>query len=206
MGRWIWSTSVKQNDFLVHDFAADWAFCDLVSAQLTCPVPAQEYTVLAPVHAHLTLCLHNTTKSHTWIQKIGRRIRPGKSSGISHDTLRGFWEILKVQRYFDMLRVTLDSGGLFQLWTDKRSCPPRERSGRGRGQKGGSEGRRRRNTVPCPSSPVTGAVMWRVHPDYRRNPSGWNHFCLAFSWRLHESNSNGVFSQLVAAGLQRCCA
>lgn len=56
--------SVKQDDFLLHNLAADWAFCDLVCAQLTCPVPTQEHTVLPSVHANLTLRLYRTTQTH----------------------------------------------------------------------------------------------------------------------------------------------
>jgi hypothetical protein len=52
-------SSIKQNDFLVHNFAADRALSDLVCAQLARPMSTEEHAVLAPVHAHLTLCLQN---------------------------------------------------------------------------------------------------------------------------------------------------
>ena len=50
--------SVEKDDFLFHGFPADGALCDLVCAELACPVATQEHAVLAPVHAHLALCLY----------------------------------------------------------------------------------------------------------------------------------------------------
>ena len=49
--------SVKEDDLLSDWLPTDWAFNDLVSTELTCPVTTEEDTVLFPVHTHLTLGL-----------------------------------------------------------------------------------------------------------------------------------------------------
>lgn len=48
---------VEEDDLPLHSLPADGALCHLVCTQLTGPVATQEHTVLASVHAHLTLRL-----------------------------------------------------------------------------------------------------------------------------------------------------
>ncbi len=55
----LWATdSVKENDFLIYGLPTDWALCDLIRTELARAMTTQEHTVLASVHAHLTLSLH----------------------------------------------------------------------------------------------------------------------------------------------------